>query len=58
VENENLNEGLEQVGKLIVSKLKVLAEEDKFVANGDLIRSFRYETTANNLSDRDWETLI
>lgn len=50
MENENLNEGLEQVGKLIVNKLKVLAEEDKFVANGDLIRSFRYETTANNLA--------
>jgi len=50
VENENLNEGLEQVGKLIVNKLKVLADEQGFKDSGDLIRSFRYETTANNLA--------
>ena len=50
MENENLNEGLEQVGKLIVNKLKVLAKEDKFVATGKLDKSFRYETTANNLA--------
>ena len=50
MENQNLNEGLEQVGKLIVNKLKVLADDQEFKANGDLIRSFRYETTANNLA--------
>ena len=48
--NENVNKGLEEVGKLIVSKLKVVAKEDGFYATGELEKSFRYELAANELA--------
>lgn len=48
--DENLNIGLETVGKLITEKLKVLAKQDGFYSSGKLDSSFRYEALANNLA--------
>lgn len=50
MDNGNLNQGLDDVGKLIVTKLKVLAKEDGFYSSGELDNSFRYEALANNLA--------
>ena len=50
MDNSNLNQGLDDVGKLIVTKLKVLAKEDGFYSSGELDNSFRHEALANNLA--------
>ena len=48
--DENLNIGLETVGKLITDKLKVVAKDDGFYSSGKLDNAFRYEAAANNLA--------
>ena len=48
--SDNIDKGLEDVGKLIVSKLKVVAKEDGFYSSGELDKSFRYKLAANELA--------
>jgi hypothetical protein len=49
MENKHLNEALNEVGKLIKSKLRVAASEDGFKASGKLDKSFDYSVVANEL---------
>lgn len=49
MENENLDKALEEVGKLIVSKLRINARKDGFKASGELDKSFEYRKEENDL---------
>ena len=49
MENKNLNEALKDAGKLIKSKLKSGAKDDKFSATGKLDSSFRYRVIEDEL---------
>tara|TARA_R100000544_G_C2204465_1_gene48502 strand:+ start:76 stop:582 length:507 start_codon:yes stop_codon:yes gene_type:complete len=49
MEKENLRLALIEVGTLVTSKLKGLASSQGFNASGNLDKSFRYESTVNEL---------
>ena len=49
MENKHLNEALNEAGKLIKTKLRVVASEDGFKASGRLDKSFDYSVVANEL---------
>lgn len=46
----DLTDELNDLGKLIVDEYKDLVRKDKFVASGDLEKSFRYDVDGNKLT--------
>ena len=50
MEGTNLNNALNEVGKLITDKLKAKASEDGFSASGNLSKSFTHKALADELT--------